>query len=59
VTLWAERGDAAAKLRESSSLLSDALKRAELEPGDVLVRDGSPPRPQSAKPAGRFLDRAS
>jgi hypothetical protein len=59
VTLWAERGDAAAKLRENSSLLSDALKQAELEPGDVLVRDGSPPRPQPAKPAGRFLDRAS
>ena len=31
----------------------------ELEP-DVLVRDGVPPRPsQPAKPAGRFLDRAS
>ena len=59
VTLWAERGGAAAKLRENSSLLSDALKQAELEPGDVLVRDGSPPRPQPAKPAGRFLDRAS
>jgi Flagellar hook-length control protein FliK len=59
VTLWAERGEAAAKLRENSSLLSDALKGAELEPGDVLVRDGSPPRPRQATPAGRFLDRAS
>jgi hypothetical protein len=59
VTLWAERGEAAAKLRENSSLLSDALKGAELEAGDVLVRDGSPPRPRQATPAGRFLDRAS
>jgi hypothetical protein len=59
VTLWAERGESAAKLRQNSSLLSDALKQAELEPGDVLVRDGSPPQPRQAAPAGRFLDRAS
>jgi hypothetical protein len=59
VTLWAERSEAAAKLRANSSLLSDALQQAELEPGDVLVRDGPPPRPQQAPPAGRFLDRAS
>jgi len=59
VTLWAERPDSAAKLRANSSLLTDALKQAELDPGDVLVRDGSPPRPQQAQPAGRFLDRAS
>jgi hypothetical protein len=59
VTLWAERADSAAKLRVNSSLLSDALKEAQLEPGDVLVRDGSPPRPQQPRPAGRFLDRAS
>jgi Flagellar hook-length control protein FliK len=59
VTLWAERRESAAKLRQNSSLLSDALKQAELEPGDVLVRDGSPPQPRQAAPAGRFLDRAS
>jgi Flagellar hook-length control protein FliK len=59
VTLWAERGESAAKLRQNSSLLSDALKQAELEPGDVLVREGSPPQPRQAAPAGRFLDRAS
>lgn len=59
VTLWAERGDSAAKLRQNTTLLSDALKQAELEPGDVLVRDGSPPQPRQAAPAGRFLDRAS
>ena len=39
VTLWAERGESAAKLRQNSSLLSDALKLAEPEPGDVLVRE--------------------
>ena len=43
VTLWAERGESAAKLREQSALLSDALKEVALEPGNVLVRDGSPP----------------
>jgi hypothetical protein len=59
VTLWAERGESAAKLRQNASLLSDALKQAELEPGDVLVRDGSPPQPRQTAPAGRFLDRAS
>jgi len=59
VTLWAERGESAAMLRESAPMLSDALRRAELEPGDVLVRDGSPPRPRQAAPAGKFLDRAS
>lgn len=59
VTLWAERGESAAKLRQNSSLLSDALRQAELEAGDVVVRDGTPPQPRQAAPAGRFLDRAS
>lgn len=59
VTLWAERPDGAAQLRDNAAMLTDALRRAELEP-DVLVRDGSPPRPsREAAPAGRFLDRAS
>jgi hypothetical protein len=59
VTLWAERPDSAARLRENASRLGDALRKAELE-GDVLVRDGAPPRPrETAAPAGRFLDRAS
>ena len=30
-----------------------------LDPGDVTVRDGLPPRPQVQAPAGRFVDRAS
>jgi len=37
--------------------LSQALSRAELQPGDIVVRDGAPAQPASA-PAGRFLDRA-
>lgn len=59
VTLWAERAGSAARLRENSAMLTDALKQAELEPGDVLVRDGAPPRPREAASAGRFVDRAS
>ncbi len=59
VTLWAERSEGAAQLRDNAAMLADALRRAELEP-DVLVRDGSPPRPSwAAARAGRFLDRAS
>jgi Flagellar hook-length control protein FliK len=57
VTLWAERQESAARLRAEAPLLADALREVELEPGDVLVRDGQPPR--SAAAAGRFLDRAS
>jgi hypothetical protein len=57
VTLWAEREASAARLREDAPLLAQALREAELEPGDVLVRNGEPPRPAAA--AGRFLDRAS
>ena len=57
VTLWAEREASAVRLREDAGLLTQALMQAELEPGDVLVRNGEPPRPPG--PAGRFLDRAS
>ena len=60
VTLWAERPDSAARLRDATALLSDGLRAAELEPGDVLVRGGAPPRSrESSASAGRFLDRAS
>jgi hypothetical protein len=58
VTLWAERETSAARLREDAPQLTKALSAAELEPGDVLVRSGEPPRPREAG-AGRFLDRAS
>jgi hypothetical protein len=33
------------------------LSRAELLPGDIVVREGVPVQPASA-PAGHFLDRA-
>jgi hypothetical protein len=57
VTLWVEREASAARLRESTGLLADALRGAELEPGDIQLRVGAPAAPRPA--AGRFLDRAS
>jgi Flagellar hook-length control protein FliK len=59
VTLWAERPDTSARLRDSAGQLAHALRQAELEPGDVLVRAGVPPRPREPVASGRFLDRAS
>jgi len=59
VTLWAERPETSAKLRDNAPELANALRAAELEPSDVLVRGGTPPRPREAAPSGRFLDRAS
>jgi hypothetical protein len=58
VALWAERAESAVRLRKDTAQLSAALREAELEPGDVLVRLGEPPRPPEPG-AGRFLDRAS
>jgi hypothetical protein len=59
VTLWAERPDAAARIRAGAADLKAALTDAAFEP-DILVRDGAPPRPrETAAPAGRFLDRAT
>jgi len=57
VRMWAERPATAAHLRAGVSQLSQALSRAELQPGDIVVRDGAPVQPASA-PAGHFLDRA-
>ena len=57
VRMWAERPATAEKLRAGSAELSRALARAELKPGDIVVRDGTPPQPQNAS-AGHFLDRA-
>lgn len=57
VTLWAEREASAAQLRASTPLLSEALRQAELEPGEIQCRAGAPAAPAQA--AGRFLDRAS
>jgi len=57
VRMWAERPATAAQLRDGTSQLSQALSRAELKPGDIVIRDGTPPQP-APPPAGHFLDRA-
>jgi hypothetical protein len=58
VRLWAERLVTAEQLRAGASELSQALSRAELQPGDIVIRDGAPPQPAQAARAGHFLDRA-
>ena len=57
VRMWAERPQTAARLRAGAAELSQALSRAELSPGDIVIRDGTPPQVVPAK-AGHFLDRA-
>jgi hypothetical protein len=57
VRMWAERPATATQLRAGASQLGQALSRAELQPGDIVIRDGAPLQPKSA-PAGHFLDRA-
>ena len=59
VTLWAERPETSVKLRDNAPELATALRQAELDPGDVMVRGGAPPRPRDAVASGHFLDRAS
>ncbi len=58
VRMWAERPTTAQQLRAGIGELNQALMRAELNPGDILVRDGTPPQPAPAR-AGHFLDRAT
>jgi hypothetical protein len=58
VRMWAERPATVQQLRAGIGELSQALTRAELKPGDILVRDGTPPQPAPAR-AGHFLDRAT
>lgn len=58
VRMWAERPATARQLRAGISQLNQALMRAELKPGDIVVRDGTPPQPAPAR-AGHFLDRAT
>lgn len=58
VRMWAERPATAQQLRAGIGELTQALTRAELKPGDILVRDGTPPQPVPAR-AGHFLDRAT
>ena len=57
VRMWAERPATAAQLRAGAAQLGQALARADLVPGDIVIRDGSPPQSRPA-PAGHFLDRA-
>ncbi|HEV2156509.1 flagellar hook-length control protein FliK [Bradyrhizobium sp.] len=58
VRMWAERLATAQQLRAGIGELSQAMTRAELKPGDIVVRDGTPPQPAPAR-AGHFLDRAT
>jgi hypothetical protein len=56
VRLWAERPETIARLRDSTPLLSHALREAELDPGEITV--GRPP--QAAPVAvGQFWNHAS
>jgi hypothetical protein len=57
VRMWAERPGTAAQLRAATSQLSEALSRAELQPGDIVIRHGAPAQ-SIAAPVGHFLDRA-
>ncbi|MBR0994819.1 flagellar hook-length control protein FliK [Bradyrhizobium japonicum] len=58
VRMWAERPATVQQLRAGIGELNHALTRAELKPGDILVREGTPPQPAPAR-AGHFLDRAT
>jgi hypothetical protein len=57
VRMWAERPATADQLRAGVAQLSQALSRAELRPGDIVIRDGAPAQLAAAR-AGHFLDRA-
>jgi hypothetical protein len=57
VRMWAERPATVAQLRAGAGELSQALSRAELRPGEIVIRDGAPPQAAPAK-TGHFLDRA-
>ena len=58
VRIWAERPATAATTARRRFRLSQALSRAELQPGDIVIRDGAPPQAAPAARAGHFLDRA-
>jgi hypothetical protein len=57
VRMWAERPATAERLRAGAAQLNQALSRAELQPGDIVIRIGAPLQ-QAAAAAGHFLDRA-
>ncbi len=58
VRMWAEQPATAQQLRAGVGELNQALTRAELKPGDIVVSDGTPPQPAPAR-AGHFWDRAT
>jgi hypothetical protein len=57
VRMWAERPATALQLRAGTAQLSQALLRAELTPGEIVIREGAPVQAAPAT-AGHFLDRA-
>lgn len=57
VRMWAERPATATQLRAGAAQLTQALSKAELQPGDIVIRDGAPPQSTPVR-AGHFLDRA-
>lgn len=58
VRMWAERPATAAQLRANAGQLGEALHRADLKAGDIVIAHGAP-LPTNPAPAGHFLDRAS
>lgn len=58
VRMWAERPVTAAQLRANTTQLAQALRSAELEPGNIVIGEGEPPQAATA-PAGHFVNRAS
>jgi hypothetical protein len=57
VRIWAERPATAAQLRADAAQLTQALGKAELQAGEIVIREGTPPAQPPAR-AGHFLDRA-
>jgi hypothetical protein len=57
VRMWAERASTAQQLRAGKSDLTQALREAELTPGDIVIAEGHAPSP-AGPPRGHFLDRA-
>ncbi|MEW6642919.1 MAG: flagellar hook-length control protein FliK [Pseudomonadota bacterium] len=59
VRMWAERAETAAQLRANAGQLGQALRQAELDPGDIVIGNGAPPPAAAPARAGHFLDRAT
>lgn len=58
VSLWAERAETIARLRDDEAILGAALREAELSP-EVSVHSGAPFSAGGASPLGHFVDQAS